>query len=201
MSQRPSEEVQLDALDHLALMTKNRYASALARWDALLEKLRITDFHELTEEGQDSLLCELLHDMYAQGDVTMQESRGLGAALQKAYLHRKHCTASSWLLRTWPSQLPMWRAAPLPEGTAYALFTVLVDRGRLGAPVDPSAVHHDTECQWCDARAVVACSCDECRAQLCLRCVTWWYQLPWCDVGCLDRQLGLDVPEDETQRR
>ena len=121
MSQRLSEEVQLDALDHLALMTKNRYASALTRWDALLEKLRITDFHELTEEGQDSLLCELLHDMYAQGDVTMQESRGLGAALQKAYLHRKRCTASSWIVRAWSSQLPVSQAAPLPEGTAYAL--------------------------------------------------------------------------------
>ena len=53
---------------------------------------------------------------------------------------------------------------------------------------------HDTECQWCDGVARVACS--YCRAQLCLRCVSWWYQQPWCDITCLWRSWGWEDEDD-----
>ena len=98
-----------------------------------MEELRVTNFEQLSEEAQDFLLCEVLHDYYEDGDITVQTARDLIAALQKTYLHRRKYTAASWVVRAWASQLPISQAAPLPENTAYAFFTLIVGMGRPAA--------------------------------------------------------------------
>ena len=79
-----------------------------------------------------------------------------------------------------------------------------------GRPEVPSRTlsgtkRHDTKCQWCNGVARVACT--HCRGQLCLRCVSWWYQLPWCNITCLEGGLEddsvvlLPAPPPRTQLR
>ena len=109
--------------------TRERYTRALARWDALLEEFRVSGFEEKSEEEQDFIMCELLFEVRANGDMSLQEGRDLVAALQKRYLHRRKFTSTSWLLRAWQSLQPATQAAPMPENVCYAIFVLLVVLG------------------------------------------------------------------------
>ena len=117
----PPRHVTDLALVLLAPQTRERYT--------LLEEFRVSGFEEKSEEEQDFIMCELLFEVRANGDMSLQEGRDLVAALQKRYLHRRKFTSTSWLLRAWQSLQPATQAAPMPENVCYAIFVLLVVLG------------------------------------------------------------------------
>jgi integrase len=123
----PSQKVSQFLLSQLGPSTQERYVAAMLDFGFWCRQ-RSLAWQSFSEEHQDYVLADYVHDLIDEGDISVQKARDLVAGLQKIYPRRKYIT-SSLVVVAWAKQNPPVQAPPMPLRLCLALVVLLTALG------------------------------------------------------------------------